>query len=155
MNESVDEWNEASTMVSTELESDPTGKGHDTVMENMESRDIAELLSQDEKDRVRQVQKLWDVVSVSESHEQVFLEFGFSVIVGSTFPCGESKLGVWDGNHEADSVQEDEKNIVCNHDPFKTEGFSILHHGRAPVLDKHVVHEEDGQQLPWTTVHEG
>jgi len=39
------------------------------------------------------------------------------------------------------------------HNPFDIEWFTILHHPWPPMPDKHVIEEEDGKQLPRSTIH--
>ena len=84
----------------------------------------------------------------------MLFELGLRVIVWPAVPCGETEARVGQRDEETDAVQEDEEDVVSEHHPLEVIGLSILHHGRAPVLHEHVVHKEDGKELPGTAVHE-
>lgn len=153
MDESVDERNEACTMISRELESNPTCKRHNRVMENMQSWDVSELLSQNEEYCVCQIQELGDVIRVSKGHEKMFLKFCLRVIIRSTFPGRQTKPRIRQGNHEADSVQENEEDIVSQHHPLQVISLTVLHERRTPMFDEHVVEKEDRKEFPRTSIH--
>jgi len=69
MNECVDKRNESSTMIGRELESDPSCKWHNGVVEDMESRNISKLFSQHKKDSVSKVEKFGDVIDIAKEHK--------------------------------------------------------------------------------------
>lgn len=62
MYESVEETEEGAVTTGGEFNSEPDGRRHDAVMDDVEGRDVTVLLSQHEEDRVRELGELGDVV---------------------------------------------------------------------------------------------
>lgn len=123
-------------------------------MEDMQTTDVFVLLAQHEEHRICQVEEFGDVVHITECHQQMFFKFRLCVVVWPAFPCRETESRVGQSDDEADTIQEDEEDIVSKHHPLEVIGLSVLHHRWSPVFHKHVINKEDGKQLPWPAIHE-
>ena len=109
MNKGVDDGSETSVAVGNELQAYIASDRHQAVMSHVEERDLIVLLSKNEEQSVKKVDKLENQVSISEIQEMR------SKVLLLASPDIQSKVGSNEGNNEANQVDDDVEQIVVNH----------------------------------------
>uniref|UniRef100_A0A147BW06 Secreted protein n=1 Tax=Ixodes ricinus TaxID=34613 RepID=A0A147BW06_IXORI len=152
VHEAIDEGEEGAVASRRELDPPPDAHGHHAMVDDVQRRDVSELLAQHKEYRVDKLDELGDVVPPGQvGHEDGLATL--RVVNGLALPVVVSKQAVEAQQQEDDQADGHHEEVVPHHDPAQLHRLPVLHQRGPQHLHQVGVRQADGQGRPWA-LHE-